>query len=525
GLVYSLDHSCKVVRGTEGHQAALFPPMWRKLRGQDLCAAMFRLTLKGPESVSCSGRRLTFNFESLIFTLAPLTHTSIQFYPKKVWDESIMPIHKKLRKYHIAIAFEFKKFVMAFLSYDLLFQPGWYMRMSDIPQHPPDVYEDFAGFIKSIASYLQDRLKKPMTGKGKFISVMRSSQSIWSRLGVGVYTANEIMVMAGLSQDLEDIEVLRVPSRLARVIAALYTFAYRTKHDDDLALLRPSLHGGIMMAPTREQRSRYARWLLAYGKSELRCTVMHASLIDDYNQRLDNLSKQGSLWARSTMDDLYDPFDPALVEPALRSSEFNLGHLIFGEEKWISLGGTKPTVLDPLTKVYQSQRQLASCFSLTFLDLGHYATLFEEAFRERRRNLRLFKMPKAVFTLLRPFPANSIAFPGDTSVSKSAKCHELHGNKKKSWLLQDIVNRSNTDVAIGPLEYCGHALVVNTPHGERLIATCRADPSLPENLRDREMRTLFRVRNKMDQSGERRETMAPNMKRKADNEVRKVLAA
>ncbi|KZT19217.1 hypothetical protein NEOLEDRAFT_1078383 [Neolentinus lepideus HHB14362 ss-1] len=284
GLVFTLGASCKIMRGTESHQTSLFPPMWNTMQAEEVGKAISTLRLEGPESVSCSGRMLTFDFGALIFTLAPLTHTSIQFYPKEVWQQSVIPVNKKLRKYHVGLAFEFEKFVMAFLSYDLLFQPGWYCSMEDLPQRLPDVYDDFPGFLETIAAHLKLSFNKPNTGKGRFITAMHSNQSIWSKLGVGVYTANEIMIAAGLPQDLTELEVLRVPSWMARVIAAFYTFAANTKHDDALwSLLRPSLHGGIMMAPTQAQRARYARWLLAYGKSELKCTARHAALIDEYN--------------------------------------------------------------------------------------------------------------------------------------------------------------------------------------------------------------------------------------------------
>ncbi|KZT19216.1 hypothetical protein NEOLEDRAFT_1183591 [Neolentinus lepideus HHB14362 ss-1] len=224
------------------------------------------------------------------------------------------------------------------------------------------------------------------------------------------------------------------------------------------------------------------------------------------------------------MGDIYDPFEPALVKPALEHSELNLGHLIFGEEKWISLGGSTPSEPDPLTKIYKSQVFFLAQKMKTLLKSDHYTELFMEAPRQCHRDLRLFKMPKAVFTPLQPFPENSVAFRGDQLSTNSAKCDELLGKDKKSWLFQDVVNRNTTDVAVGPLEYCGHALVVNTPHGDHLISTCRVDPALPDNLRKCELLTLIRVRNKAEQPGKRHEAMTARMKQKAVNEVQKALS-
>ncbi|KAF8139381.1 hypothetical protein K438DRAFT_1785744 [Mycena galopus ATCC 62051] len=59
----------------------------------------------------------------LRFKIQRLTHTSVQFYPRTVWESSIKLTYKKLRKMPVGMALVFKDHDLAFLSSDLVFQP------------------------------------------------------------------------------------------------------------------------------------------------------------------------------------------------------------------------------------------------------------------------------------------------------------------------------------------------------------------------------------------------------------------
>jgi hypothetical protein len=70
---------------------------------------------------------------------------------------------------------------------------------------------------------------------------------------------------------------------------------------------------------------------------------------------LSDPTEQGS-WYRNETTDLYDPFEPTHLREALESPQ-NLGHLIFGKEEWIRIGGKLSDCLDPLTSVYCNARE------------------------------------------------------------------------------------------------------------------------------------------------------------------------
>jgi hypothetical protein len=49
---------------------------------------------------------------------------------------------------------------------------------------------------------------------------------------------------------------------------------------------------------------------------------------------------------------LWDPFDPSYLRDAFNEKAINLGHLIFGSEKWETLNGPLSAILDPLSDLY-----------------------------------------------------------------------------------------------------------------------------------------------------------------------------
>ena len=116
------------------------------------------------------------------------------------------------------------------------------------------------------------------------------------------------------------------------------------------------------------------RWLRVYAKDRTEMPVRTAELVDDYNVRLYSIfwarsqlltlhkskmlelsdpTKQDS-WYRNETTGLYDPFEPTYLREALESPQ-NLGHLIFGKEEWIRIGGKLSDCLDPLTLYCNAQ--------------------------------------------------------------------------------------------------------------------------------------------------------------------------
>ncbi|KAF8835226.1 hypothetical protein BDN67DRAFT_1015720 [Paxillus ammoniavirescens] len=235
------------------------------------------LCLQGPKTVQASNHAIILNFGTLHLSIAFLTHTSIQLYPKDVWVKSVVSVHKELRKFYIGLAFEFEDFVLAFVTLDIMFQPVWGERVSELPFRHPDVFIDHGAFLEAIAGWVLNRSSSPRNRLA--LTAVRESVE-WH--GVSVYTAIELFVMAGVSPFLLEHEVFNNPSRTAWLCDAFYTFARRARTGNDLwELICPCIRDGVL-APTIEQRLRYKYWLLAYGKSHMRCTECLAALVEEY---------------------------------------------------------------------------------------------------------------------------------------------------------------------------------------------------------------------------------------------------
>lgn len=59
---------------------------------------------------------------------------------------------------------------------------------------------------------------------------------------------------------------------------------------------------------------------------------------------------QGDPWIRGAVS-LYDVFEPTLVKCGLERDD-NLGHLVFGTERWRSMGRQVSKIRDPLTEYF-----------------------------------------------------------------------------------------------------------------------------------------------------------------------------
>ncbi|KAL0058066.1 hypothetical protein AAF712_015270 [Marasmius tenuissimus] len=70
------------------------------------------------------------------------------------------------------------------------------------------------------------------------------------------------------------------------------------------------------------------------------------------------------------------------------------------------------------------------------------------------------------------------------------------GGARKEKLFSEIVGRKSSDVAIGPLEYCGNASRHTGPHGILSVAVCPGDPTLPEYVLSCEAKRQVQQKNK-----------------------------
>lgn len=134
-LVFQLCNTSKDKRGRKGNQGFLWPPMWQKGSKNQDPPSINRLEWK---DVRTTTRAIVLDFGVLHFQVGPnpfifsmrlivpqlayLTHTSVQCFNKKTWENVVKQTPNSNRGYRIAIAFEFYDYVVAFLSIDNLVQ-------------------------------------------------------------------------------------------------------------------------------------------------------------------------------------------------------------------------------------------------------------------------------------------------------------------------------------------------------------------------------------------------------------------
>ncbi|KAK7021680.1 hypothetical protein R3P38DRAFT_3541418, partial [Favolaschia claudopus] len=344
------------------------------------------------------------------------------------------------------MAFIFASHVLAFPTIDLVFQvwnlnislcfvsytrkPNWATSASHFI-YPPNIFPAPPDFLALVADFIDGILLKP------------DHKRAW------------------LSPFLTVYEVFSVPSRAARFILAFYCYVARTE-EDVWGLLKPCIHNGIL-APTTDQRLRYADWLFVWAKERTSVSPRMASLVDEYHAVIDARAASGEIWCRNSPDiGLFDVFEPTVLASALQT-EHNLGHLIFGESLWGSLGSCSSKRDDPITAVYRKHGLLNSP---TMLKPDAYNSLIlpHAEFRGKRslhRPTFAYRGPKEMWSVTRDFPPNC-HWSADAKMQRKSILHPslLTGSDRDSLLFKNIVT-SSLGVAIGPLEYCGIGHIVH----------------------------------------------------------------
>ncbi|KAK6974173.1 hypothetical protein R3P38DRAFT_3482982 [Favolaschia claudopus] len=374
GLVYCLDATSDIRRGQSKHQTEVYPPTLRATSDNPSPPSLSTLAL---EDVTYTHRALILHFSTLVCMLQYLTHTSVQFYPRETWNNSIVNVSKSVRKFRIGMAFIFAAHVLAFPTIDLVFQPNWATSASDFI-YPPNIFPAPPDFFALVADFIEGILLKP-DHKRATDSIRGLNDTFY---GIGVYTVMELFFMAvecfsvsgfdfnplesllmnctpGLSPFLTVYEVFSVPSRAARFLLAFYCYVERTE-EDIWSLLRPCIHDGIL-APSTDQRLRYADWLFIWAKERTAVSLRMGQLVDEYHAVLDAHEAAGDTWCRNSPgNELFDVFEPTFLAGGL-NADFNLGHLIFGHATWQSLGGRVSNRDDPVTAVYRKHGLLDHC--------------------------------------------------------------------------------------------------------------------------------------------------------------------
>ncbi|KII82876.1 hypothetical protein PLICRDRAFT_33194 [Plicaturopsis crispa FD-325 SS-3] len=419
------------------HDQPTFSRCWPKAlplpcngdRRKMLATALKSLRLVG---VSYDCRTLTLDLQSMYFQIQWLTHASPQFFTKEVWRESVWGINKKIT---------------------------WSLK-SEPPRRHLCILNDFDAVLSAVARWTTSRRKSASSRQGLAIEVIRESrgdqgEAIWG--GVGVYTATEIFIKAGIPYYITEKQLFDCPSRTARLIEALWQYAHISHNQIWKKVVRPAIKHD-MLAPSDKQRKEYGRFLHVWSKKEMQMSQNH------------QLHKP-----RAQPDDIFDPF---LIKEALLTPG-HLGHLVFGKEKWTQL---VPDVVlsgssdDPVTKSFRDAKLLGA---KSFLDLDLYETL-EVEWLKRRKPTYTFAAQKRIWGLV-PVPREI------TSITP------ITGAKREHAMLEYIVDKQR-DVSIGPLEYCGTAIPLKSRDGRTThVLASSVDPTAaPKHILDRYLRGVAR---------------------------------
>ncbi|KAJ6557148.1 hypothetical protein B0H10DRAFT_2201437 [Mycena sp. CBHHK59/15] len=396
GLPYVMDASSTVLHGSKSHQTPVYPTLMKPpvhtYPPTPYPPYFQNLVLRGVQSTH---RALILNLGTLFLMVQYLTHTSVQWYPRDRWDTGIMSVSK---------------------------DPTWEDHVADF-SIPPNTYTATSDFLLLVSNWIE---KENFLAGQKHVlacNAIRSANKVW--YGIGVYTVMELFFMAGLSPFLTVCELFSSPSRTARFLAAFYT--YIDHGESNLwALLQPCIHEGVL-APTTEQRLRYMDWLYVWAKDRVFMSRRMSQLLDDFHLFIQQFSQDvlgkfasdESTTCRGDVDDLYDVFEPTLVEPALQAHP-NFGSLIFGEPAWAVMG-------DPHLLIVERRR----CGLL----LGTSLQVCTGVVYQHHPVLRTLSLSESGISML---PAA----------------------QRNAMLFKSIVQNTQ-GVSIGPLEYCGNGHIVH----------------------------------------------------------------
>ncbi|KAI0049303.1 hypothetical protein FA95DRAFT_1677697 [Auriscalpium vulgare] len=424
GLVQRLAPEFKILRGTTSKQTPLWPPGVTDLT---------ELVLRG---VKYTSRSVILNFGHLWMQLQYYLHTSIQVYSPEMWH-ALCQVPISVRIFRVGMAIVFEHCVIAVPSRDQVFQVKWATSEALLPYREVNVLSQWQEFLAFVTAWLRAGLDKIPRRSKLFIDSMRDSKGFLP--GVGVYSACEILYLAGVSPYATECEVLLTPSMLARVLEAYFVYAH-TATEIWEKLLRFSVREGIQ-APTPRERRTYASWLNVYAKSRVFISARAARL----------LASQRSATQ-------YDVFEPTYLKLGLEQND-HLGMLVFGEEKWATIrrmdieSVRRSAAQNPLYRFYKEKGLLTSDTHL-LLDEYAYDNLFltRAAMRATSVPTVFCRGTKQMWSII-PLP------PGAKAATKEIQ--EIKGLEKERKTFLYIL-ASSKDVVIGPLEYCGNGVLVKT---------------------------------------------------------------
>ncbi|KAH6881220.1 hypothetical protein BKA70DRAFT_1446756 [Coprinopsis sp. MPI-PUGE-AT-0042] len=480
GHAFKIDAGCHFKRGSGSGQTLVAPEMILRSKENPNPPAIQSLGWTLQRSYG-NGRSLFLDFGVAVF----------KWYTKDVWWGSVLQVPK---------------------------QPEWFVGTTSIPPTIDvgvDVYADFPGFLQAVVNWRTLRVKSKSARGGLACEVARGASHVF--VGLGVYTVCEVFYFAGIHPLLTEKEVFDSPSRLARLCNAFWQYAHNGR-DVYKKLIKPTIHDGII-APDHNQRLGYNSWLRVYAKSLLMATPREVKLIKSYQRVIDEAIEP---WCsgvnfifRDRLIGLFDPFEPTNMENALvgwdspnghlqAGKVFSLGSLTFGSTVWNEIAPSDIIIYedslgikDPLTKMFESEG-LKIASHPTQLDKSMYSAsnlFYTKKDLPHRSRLRmptyLFQAKKQIWSILPAFPKYCFANRPKKMPKTVKKIQNIEGLAKKRMTFVQILSKSK-NVAIGPLEYCGHGQMIILPNKKYVAAVC-GDPRLAQiSSKHTQMLSLWR---------------------------------
>ncbi|KAF9487356.1 hypothetical protein BDN71DRAFT_1594545 [Pleurotus eryngii] len=503
GLPISIHAAYDLRRGNRSKQMPLFPEALQKAN-YGINDAKLELV-----DVHFHPRNLILQFRTLNKQLGEkmqssqlwmqvqmLTHTVVQLYTHSQWHDSLAKVSKKKRVSNVGIALDFGKYVMAFMTMDLLLTVFYRNSRHDLPAPSHDIYHDYEGTVKVIVKWMKQRRSAGKIGSaadrrdGLAMDVIRDANEVF--LGIGVYTVSEIFHRAGMSPVLTEAEVFDSPSRVARLIEAFYCHAHRA-HQGISRFLAPHLYNGHLLAVKNKDRLKYMRWLFVFGKQKAMIPYRTRIQLQQHEQWLKVASLSITLTQRSATAGYFDIFEPTFLQAALQK-EKNLGNMIFGEDAWHKLGGTiwrsNPLQIhfkgilsmkitnhfSPLKDGYASAQ--ASLLP-TFLhpSVASFSPLFltSKAMGKCRAVTAMYNTSdKAYWTIINALPLKTIS---PTNAATPGSFIQASMVERDKQYFKYVVEHSR-EYAVGPLDYCGVGHVYR-----QKVMICRHDKNVLPGLR------------------------------------------
>ncbi|KAJ7452427.1 hypothetical protein B0H11DRAFT_2245903 [Mycena galericulata] len=455
-------------------------------------------------------RLIILDLTTGVLELEPLLHSSPQVYTTKQWH----------RGFKIGIALETPQHVLAWLSFDNLWNLRWHSleEYNAVQQgRVPDPILDTVNWWSFTAKWLSVERSRRNLNTTTLYAFFTNNQNTPLN-GAGSYSLDEVFHLAGLPPNVPARSVFASPGMFSCLVEAFFEFArerwFKTSEDLKHGRARNGTGEFALSASVKEQLKYPLKTLRVHGKAQATVSKRLATGIRTYNTR-----------CRQSHEEAGKPFfnqDPKLMTDAdypfdlagLRSSVLLYGHLgsLIVGSAWEDLleQSRESTLHDPA--IMNQARELPSTLTdiqrlsltpVTQLTPAEGASL-EAAFGTNpvaayfAKTYRFKNTPKS---RINQAQLSLIPDPRPDNYCRT-RVYEVPQTNKTVWTLLDMPYRSHdvpafkrlseADVhhrtiknikentkgwTVGPLDFSGHGRVFQNG-GNSFVALCMWHPAL-----------------------------------------------